>query len=133
MSWIACRKSFIKLTVVVLLIVTINSVQLKFFMLGEMKCNIFCRDPQPRTILVRDLVGLGNTSKTSPHMAIFHRCEESGCCRDNNEVCSPNKKENITFEYVEISSITETLIKTKTVENHTDCSCNTLDGNRAGT
>ncbi|XP_074028033.1 uncharacterized protein [Leptinotarsa decemlineata] len=120
-----CKKTFGKLMLVIvfLLVMFVFCGSMKQIILdfSDMKCDMPCGDPKPRVLLIRELVGLGNKSQTTPYMAIFHRCEESGCCKTQN-VCFPLEIQTITIKYYDHTNRDDT-VKFKNVTNHTNCSC----------
>ncbi|XP_044760107.1 uncharacterized protein LOC123317580 [Coccinella septempunctata] len=94
--------------------------------LYQRSCALSCKVPQARSMLVADLVN--TTLKVRPYMTVLYRCDDgSGCCQ-KDKTCQVKDFEDLQVRFPTFIG-EEYVLKTYTIRNHTECSCQSSKNN----
>ncbi|RWS27911.1 platelet-derived growth factor subunit A-like protein [Leptotrombidium deliense] len=109
-----------------------NDAKLAAIHLSKITKEAKCKKPLPRVVHIEELHPNAR-KKYLPHCTVLHFCgQETGCCRQENEICSPKTIEEVTLNFwvVELTAFGKRKgVEKMTFLNHTECDCISPIGN----
>lgn len=94
--------------------------------LYQRSCALSCKVPQPRSLMVADLVN--TTLKIRPYMTVLYRCDEgSGCC-EKGRTCQVKDFDDLKVRFPTFIN-EEYVLRNYIIRNHTECSCQSSKNN----
>jgi hypothetical protein len=87
-----------------------------------------CKKPQAVVYNASDIIGNYSSSEIiAPYQTVLMRClPTSGCCKQGNATCKPDKVSNINLVFVAremVDGIFQKKFIVRNVESHDECKC----------